>query len=317
MYLHYGFVTTCCTNWLDWRSWSSKPNGYALSPHELWRSSKLEKFRKKIANGDYSACRSCPVYLNKTNILTGEESWRDDVDTDVEWGPSVLYITDSFVCNLKCWSCRTTMITEDEHAERKQRLLWRVMDKFGRNLRLIGLLGCGELFASPRHLDFLRECRWGDYPDIELELVSNGLLLEKGWSRIAPAHGSVRYMSISVDAATRGTYEVVREGAEWDRLVGGLQFARSLPIEKLQVTFVVRRANVQEMAQFATEMLGLGVDEVLFIQLAPSYLRREEYAAENVCDPAHPDRQFLAQLDGPVFRDERVKVLTYFRLVKI
>jgi hypothetical protein len=315
MYLHSGFITTCCINWLDWGKWSTLPN-YDASPRQLWKDAILEELRQRIKDNDYSQCQNCPIFIQRPEYHHIPEDnqisfgWREPEEDPR--GPRALYIADSFVCNLKCWSCRPHLITIDNDRDKKEKLLQSIMEEFAPSLRFVNLLGNGELFASSRHIRFLSDFPWLDYPLIKLQLITNGTLLCKNWHKIANSHDRIKFITISVDAATEKTYERVRSGGKWDDLLVGIDFAATLDMDQLQATFVVRAANVHEMAKFAQEMLERGCNNILFSQLAPGYLNDIQYRSQNVFNSKHPNHSILLQqLKDPIFKSDQVNVAGY------
>jgi hypothetical protein len=318
MYLHSGFVTSCCPNWLNWHRWRSPLESYDATPQELWLDPNLEELRANVKSGNYDACRACPLYIDRVHHIPETsglrfEPWKEMIEDHLK-GPKLLIIADSFVCNLECWSCRKELITVDPNKEEKDKLLWRVMEEFAPNLEFVNLLGSGEVFSSARHMRFLRDFNWSDYPKLEIEIISNATLIEKQWEKIQPAHSNIKHVTISLDAATKETYEnVVRKGGIWERAIGGFEYVRDWGVEgRLQATFVVREANYHEMRQFSYDMLERGAKHIMFGQLAQTHLSKQQYKEQNIFSPNHPKNHLLRkELEDPIFDDERILVCKY------
>jgi len=323
MFLHNGWITTCCPNWLDSHKYGTPHNRFTSTPMELWNNKSIVLLRRRILDDDYRACQKCPIYHKKTEskfdvpkfafCRTGDfDKLPDDAAVEMKRGPSSLYIADSFVCNLSCWSCRAKAIMVDQNEREKDDLLWRVMRDFAPGLKNIDILSAGELFASKRHIRFMQGFNWFDYPNIEISLITNGILIKKGWDKISPAHNNIKYIWLSIDAATKETYEQVRAPAKWDQLIDGIEFINSLRMDIFQMNFVIRADNVHEMAQFAYDMLERGGKHIMFVQLQRSYMSEKAYKAQNVFDPNHPLRyKLIEQLKDPIFHDEKVTVHRY------
>ncbi|NJB69203.1 radical SAM protein with 4Fe4S-binding SPASM domain [Desulfobaculum xiamenense] len=97
---------------------------------------------------------------------------------------------------------------------------------------------------------------------VDVRLNTNASLLDGERSRGLVRAGLTR-LSVSLDAATRETYEAVRVGGNWDRVMGNIeQFLRirkelgaRLPL--LRVTFVRIRENAHEVDDFVRRWKGV------------------------------------------------------------
>ena len=62
---------------------------------------------------------------------------------------------------------------------------------------------------------------------------------------------NIKGAEISIDAATKETYETVRRGGKWDVLERNLKFINSIEtLDYLTVSFVAQKANYKEMVDF-------------------------------------------------------------------
>ena len=75
-------------------------------------------------------------------------------------------------------------------------------------------------------------------------------------------------LTVSIDAATRETYEKVRRGGNFDVLRKNMEFASKLRkdgnLSYFRINFVVQSENYKEMIDFVEGGVELGVDEVFF-----------------------------------------------------
>ena len=88
----------------------------------------------------------------------------------------------------------------------------------------------------------------------DIYLTTNGILFtEKNWKKIENAHPYIKSVEISIDAATRDTYEnKVRLNGKWDILMDNLDFISSIQtIKLLRCSFVTQLDNYKEMREFA------------------------------------------------------------------
>lgn len=120
-----------------------------------------------------------------------------------------------------------------------------------------------EPLISPHFVDILKIAARYRVP--ELLFLTNGQLLTP---KIAEAvlDAGVTQVQISIDGATKETYEYIRRGAHFDRLVRNLKYltarkrelARSSP--RLQFNIVLMQKNLEELPLFVDLAEELGVE---------------------------------------------------------
>jgi MoaA/NifB/PqqE/SkfB family radical SAM enzyme len=120
-----------------------------------------------------------------------------------------------------------------------------------------------EPLVSPHFVDILKIAARYRVP--EVLFLTNGQLLSP---KVADAviDAGVTQLQISIDGATRETYEYIRRGARFDRLVRNLEYlsarkrelGRSRP--RLQFNIVLMQRNLEELPLFVDLAERLGVD---------------------------------------------------------
>jgi wyosine [tRNA(Phe)-imidazoG37] synthetase (radical SAM superfamily) len=92
------------------------------------------------------------------------------------------------------------------------------------------------------------------YPNLKsIHLHTNGTLWnESNWSKMTNVHRFIKSAEISVDAATKDTYEnYTRLGGKWEDIQSNLKFIATLPnLEYVTMSFVVQNSNYKEMEMF-------------------------------------------------------------------
>lgn len=158
-------------------------------------------------------------------------------------------------CNLKCIMCYEKNFPSWDLPEP----LARSVEEFFPYLEFLQWQG-GEIFVYP---DFTRLFdRAAACPDLQQSIVTNGLLLNEEWAEKLAAAGS--RVCVSIDGFTRETYEKVRAGGSFDRLLqnlDALRRARRAVAPRafscdLSMNFVVLRSNytqLERLADFAAE----------------------------------------------------------------
>jgi MoaA/NifB/PqqE/SkfB family radical SAM enzyme len=91
------------------------------------------------------------------------------------------------------------------------------------------------------------------YPHLEIELLTNGLLLTpETWEEVK--HNRFVTIRVSVDATTQATYEKIRKGGDWPTLLRNLRFLGALrragSIPAFEINMTVMRDNYLEVFDF-------------------------------------------------------------------
>jgi MoaA/NifB/PqqE/SkfB family radical SAM enzyme len=136
----------------------------------------------------------------------------------------------------------------------------------------------GDPFCVPR--PFLEEILDDvERYELKLEITTNALLLGDD-AQIARLLRLLSRMILSIDGATRETYERVRPPARWDRLLENVErfvaARRRIPRWRrplLQFNYVAMRSNVHELPDFVDLAAGWDADEVcvaLLVEVDPA-----------------------------------------------
>ncbi len=123
------------------------------------------------------------------------------------------------------------------------------------HVEFLVIAGNGDPFASKIYRDLIRYLhKLRKQP--KLILRTNGLLLNvKNWQMLMSEVELPLYkLEISIDAATKDTYEKLRRGAKFEILMKNLSFIKQLhdegKIARLSAIFVVQKDNYQEIPVF-------------------------------------------------------------------
>lgn len=97
-------------------------------------------------------------------------------------------------------------------------------------------------------------------------LITNGTFLERDAIARCVAD-QVHFTQVSIDAATPATYERIRLGSRWSRLMAGIEKLQALRAQsqrpsRLQFNYVLMRSNIEELVQFIDLAAELGADTV-------------------------------------------------------
>ncbi|HUT25591.1 MAG TPA: radical SAM protein, partial [Sumerlaeia bacterium] len=261
-------VTPCCDLWF--RGHMGRLTESALD--EVWNSERFQALRAEMCEGGNLErfCResTCPhlrsgVWYDVDDALPLPRPLLEDVRsgrTQLSQGPSHVKILNDFRCNFRCIMCSASGRPKEKGSDALE-----LLEKLEGNLSTVEcleLLGSGELFAIPGLCDYLERFENERYPRLGFNLETNGnLLTPRMWERIA--HLRIDYVNVSIDAATRETYERIRRGGDWSVLMRNLEFLvgkqNEGAIKELQINMVVMRSNRHEIAAFARMGVEMGV----------------------------------------------------------
>jgi MoaA/NifB/PqqE/SkfB family radical SAM enzyme len=196
-----------------------------------------------------------------------------------------------------------------ERQAQLDRMLHEFIVPFLADTKSLSLSGDGDPFASRHYRDVLRETA-SKYHDLRIELHTNAVLCdERAWND-CHLNGRVDTVLVSIDAATRETYSIVRRGGDFARLVRNLRFLAAKRAENclknLALAFVVQQLNFREMPAFVRLGKELGVDRVSFssIQYWTRAMTEAQFKDANVCRKDHPSHpELLKILRDPILLD--------------
>ncbi|MBI9077122.1 MAG: radical SAM protein [Desulfatibacillum sp.] len=307
-----GEVSFCCVEW------SKVPyigNVQYQSLAEIWNSDTARYIRRKMYAGEWTdVCRPevCPVLIsegwkdltlegNETRLFTLTERHIEDIGsakTFMQASPTYVLMSNLETCNLKCPMCgpfreiyaenrlgapfscavdKQREIVEGEDMGALERVAREVHTGLP-DLKVLGLTGAGDPLFRKDTRNILFSKRKNSNPKIAL--FTNGLLFEpKIWKKIK--HNAFHYVNVSVDAATRDTYENLRRPGKWDTLTANLEFLSDLRkqgvIPLFFINFTVMRSNLEEMVDFVRLGKHLGVDSIYFQKIRGIIWNRENF----------------------------------------
>ncbi len=282
--LYSGDICTCCL------SRKSVYGNVLISEFdEIWNGIRARISRLSLEKKAYTYCEKsrCPYLcgINEENrnlqMIIGKqienkgysiypESIAPEIDTS---------------CNLYCRSCRDKLYVDNG---RERDIYTEVIIKKIVHLptRLI-INTVGEPLASKNCLKLL------DNPETQkknkISIYTNGTLLyPERLMSILDSYETIE-LSISIDAASKETYEKLRRGGDFDRLLDNLKFVSKRKIEGrvsyLQLNFVVQADNIHEMEAFVELAKEFCADKIAMNAIENwGNISDEEYKRVSVMD---------------------------------
>lgn len=288
----------CCPHWLP----EPLPNPKEIKKE--WNGDKATKIRESILDGSYSYCREdrCPKLISlkegKVHGFFKKEEFLKIYGDKKEQSPQIVKFNFDRSCNLKCPSCRLDLINmKGKEREEADELAMSIEEQLGPELEEVQLTGTGDPFYSRTFRQWLLRFEPSNYPSLKrVHLHTNGTLWNKyNWDKMKKVHPYVSTCEISVDAATKDTYEnKVRLGGKWDDIVNNLNYISTLPyLRDVTVSFVMQEKNFTELKSFYDFIEGIFKNskknwKVVFHRLNNyGHMTEEQFKDQDISNPLH------------------------------
>jgi len=265
--------TLCCSGWL------TKDIGSNKNLKHNWDSKTANDIRESVLDGSFKYCKkdTCPFLstvinsgvetgpilskkrlgIEKVNTLDEYKKHHPLKDTDATFGypdtPRQFKVVWDSTCNLACPSCRKDFIKNSaENTVNTEDIIKDIITHYGSGVHTMMMSGYGDPFYSTGLFNFLQTIKKDEWPKLEnIHLHTNAMLWNKrNWDIIKNSHQWINSAEISIDAATKETYEIVRRGGKWDLLLKNLEFISTLGLREITFSYVVQKQNYKEMIDF-------------------------------------------------------------------
>ena len=233
-----------CTAWLP----QSIGNLQVKTLSEIIGSNMHRHLQDSIADGTYRYCNNKQCTYIKTNSFDAPKGGIKHLR---------LAIDDS--CNLRCPSCRKGLIFHKEGSA--YNLGIRLADRINEWLQThegsiqVHIGSDGDPFASHVYRYFMDQTPERD--NIKYSILTNALMFREFHPRVPYVIRNLNELGVSIDGASKDTYEKLRLGGRWDKVNENLESiaeAKQKHGFKFILYFVVQKDNHHEM----DDMLALG-----------------------------------------------------------
>jgi hypothetical protein len=304
------------SQWLCCPSWLPQDIKETDNYKDNWYSDKSNKIRESILDGSYKYCdskqcpylsmldrgvKNIPQFVEKGNFLKSDLSIPS---------PKIINFGFDTSCNLQCPSCRLNFINlKGEDRTRVNKMIKQISENMGDTITIMTLCGAADPFFSKSFFNFMREFDDSLFPKLtHIHLHTNAnLWTPSNWERISKVHKYVKTCEISIDAATKDTYEnKVRIKGDWDKLINNINFIVNIPnLKRIRFSFVVQKRNYKEMYSFYEMITNLTKGknkkiEILYNAITDwgAYPTKELFLEEEIHNPNHPMYDdFLIELE--------------------
>ena len=213
--------------------------------------------------------------------------------------PSHIELATNNICNLRCLMCSPeTRPTKKSLNETETQ---GICDQIFPTASLL----TPSAGSEPLLGDFELIAKLCDKYEVELNVITNGTLLTP--ERYELMRRRLGRLQVSFDACDRETYEKIRVGAKFDRVVENIRQAAKLTAAdnvELMTSSVVMRLNYRKMAEYVEFVAGLGVNSVALQELLINFEALNDWRITGVVPQAEID----AEVERAIEAAKRCKV---------
>lgn len=308
----------CCASWIP------KTLPINSTPKEAWESDLATDIRNSVIDGSFKYCdrKQCPHLqeLEKSGVLPHEntntifekrnlpDEWKTKIELfksgDLQPPTNIQFSFDK-TCNLKCPSCRLKIIVNNsDEIEQVHAYIKLIEEQYGNDVTNLYITGSGDPFVSVGFREFLINFDKTKWPKLKnIHLHTNATKWTKQlWNEMKNIHPYVHSCEISIDAATKDTYEnKVRLGGNWDVLLDNLKFISTInTLKYIKLSFVVQTHNYKEMKLFYNMCNDIFENRAyVFFGKINNWgtFTEEEYLEHKIWDSNHPlHEDFLSEV---------------------
>ncbi len=262
-----GQATPCCRDWVSIQGESVFDAGL----EGAWNSGAIQRLRSAVSrNQRDETCKPiCPFMhsrsasieqmdqfdeypgLRRLRAIAQGRGYMDEPPMSISVGVTTF-------CNLRCVMCRVK--DRDQHNDLPAHV-YEELYKMAPRIKKIAFTG-GEPLLSKRFIGFLKSLERQEFPGLTAHIITNGTVLNRALMHEL-ASSVLGGITISLNAATKNTYESINRGAKWERTIRNihdvLDFIKQsgMPVEVV-LSFVILRSNMHEMRLFVHLARSLG-----------------------------------------------------------
>ena len=278
-----------CTSWLP----QSIGNLQIKSLTDIIGSNTHQHLQSSITDGTYRYCNEHQCsYIKSGAVLHG----RPDRIQHLR-----LAIDDS--CNLRCPSCRKGMIFHKEGSA--YNLGIRLADKINDWLYnhehpiQVHMGSDGDPFASHVYRHFMEQTPERD--NIKYSILTNGLMFKEFHANVPYVISNLQELGVSIDGASKETYEKLRLGGKWEKILEGLECMAEQKQKhgfRFILHFVVQKDNYHEMEKIVDLGEQYGADRV-WLNKMEDWGTIDDFRTQDIFNHAHNEHtQYQTLLDN-------------------
>jgi radical SAM protein with 4Fe4S-binding SPASM domain len=204
------------------------------------------------------------TFSDSHSAYINRESWLPEL-------PDTFYIEIVLQCNLRCQICPMQDISR-KMPDRKPLLMNlelfnEILNQISDRPRTLLLTIFGEPLLHPRLMDFIKRAKEKKH---QVTLVTNGTLLNRETAKELISLKTDK-ITFSIDGCKKETYESIRKGADYDRVIENLKYLSWLNEQSgnpmtIDINYVVSPQTANETVDFFTKYKQY-VSEIHFIPM--------------------------------------------------
>ena len=239
-----------CTSWLP----QSIGNLQVKSLREIIGSDMHRHLQSSITDGTYRYCNE-----NQCSYIRANQVYEPVFQRTPPTGIKHLRLAIDDSCNLRCPSCRKGMIFHKEGSA--YNLGIRLADKINEWLYnhkhpiQVHIGSDGDPFASHVYRHFMEQTPERD--NIKYSILTNGLMFKEFHTKVPYVINNLQELGVSIDGASKDTYEKLRLGGKWDKILEGLECMAEQK-QKHGFRFILHMVVQQDNWHELEDMLALG-----------------------------------------------------------
>jgi len=147
----------------------------------------------------------------------------------------------------------------------------------------------GDPFASLVYRYFIKQTK--NFPHVRFSLQTNGLLIKKMYHRHEKMFEKLNVLNVSIDGASKETYERLRKGGSFEKIIENLEFIKEIKSKlnfKFIIHFVAQAENYQEMSAIV-ELAEKYLADKIWLNKINNWDTFPNFEEKNVMNPAHPE----------------------------
>lgn len=304
--------TCCCSDWMSVNLGHPAIDSF----EDMWNSVALKIIRLSIINKTFCFCNKHLCSRLNPNALEIPKG-RSKIRSFKKDRPVVIQINFDYSCNLHCISCRREPI----FANKKDiSMIHEIVDKlYATNwintaFELI-VAGNGEVFFSKVYRSIIFDNISNKRNSISI--LSNGTLFEQEeLDALVDRYKTIK-IKISIDAATKKTYEKIRLGGNWENLYHNLvrigNYRCKGKVDQFHIGMVVQKKNYHEMPDFVRLAQHINADFVAFSKLCNwgIYSENEFLEMDVFEENGRCTKELLDVLEDPILKS-KITDISYF-----
>jgi|TARA_B100000900_G_scaffold394431_1_gene391841 sulfatase maturation enzyme AslB (radical SAM superfamily) len=133
--------------------------------------------------------------------------------------------------------------------------------------------------------------------NIKYSILTNGLMFKEFYTRIPYIIKNLNELGVSIDGASKDTYEKLRLGGKWEKILQGLECMAEQKQKygfRFVLYFVVQKDNYHEMEDIMMLGKSYNADRVLLSRIQ-DWNTFSNFGEHNIFDSTHPQNPQLQQ----------------------